>query len=395
MVLIEKLKTTNPLPQIGLVDLLHKDNTLGQNMLGLYPSTHLLKPFIESQLNGIAVGSKYGTTGIDINILLLEKPNFIVETTFRDLKSLPYTKQVRLLKEHTIILTDLEEGGAFYGHLDECLISYLKKLNVIPKKIISVTSGFNQISNSSLNIHCVYLPIWPVFAILANDFYVKLVFDQQFKNNQRSLLSTNIKKFGIFPNKKPRPHRVTLLAELEHRNILNKFDWSLLYSEKPLGDENDYGNFIKSPNNFRFNSTIKEHTNIKIEKFLKNHQLPKLFTDSKHNVYGDCLGPAESWFGKYNYYISAETYIHPHPTSFGNVGFLTEKTFKAFCIGSKPFIMGLPGSEEQLRKLGFKVEDQGFDNLSGIERSNSICDILEGFRQLQNVIIAMSFITLI
>lgn len=377
MISIEKLKSSLPQPQIGLVDLLHKDNTKGKNMLGIYVSTHLLKSYVEQELKDISIGSIYGIDGIDINILLLDKPNIVVETTFKDLKLLPYTKQVRLLKEHVIILTDFEEGGSFYGHMDECLISYLTKLNIIPKKIISITSGFNQTSYTDLNIHCVYIPIWPIFTALSNEFYIKMVFDENFrKEQQASLINTN-KKFGIYPNKKPRLHRVNLLAELENRNILNKFDWSLVYSKEPLGTENDYGDFLKSPNNFRFNDLIEEYTNDKIEKFLSSYEFPRVFVDSKHKTFGDSIGPAESWFGKYNYYISAETYVHPNEISFGTLGFLTEKTFKSLCIGSHPFILGVPGSEEQLRKIGFKLIDYGYDQLRGNERITAICDVIE------------------
>lgn len=374
MILIEKLKTHNPRPQIGLVDLLHNDNTLTRNMLGIYPATHLLKSYIENQLKNISIGCMYGSTGIDINTLLVEKPDIIIETSYRDLKMLPFAKKVRLLEQFTVMLTDFEESGAIYGCMDDCLISYLNKLNITPKQIISVTGGFNQVSYNDLNIHCLYIPIWVIFTILANKFYINLVFDRSFKEQQRTLLSYSSKKFGLFPNRKPRLPRVSLLAELEHKDLLNLFDWSLVYSKEELGNKIDYGHFI---NNFESNSIIEKNSNDKIKSFLSNHSFPKVFVDSKHETTGDCVGPADAWFGKYKYYVSAETCVYPGQISFGTLGDLTEKTFKAMCIGAYPFVLGVPGSEDQLRGLGFRINDYGYDNLLGYERIVAICNIIE------------------
>lgn len=378
MIYIEQLKSSNPKPPISLVDLLHKDNTLGNNLLGIYPATHLLKKFINEKLYSISIGSKYGAAGVDINDILVTPQNLIIETNFKQLKALPATKQIRLLKQYCVILTDLEEGGATYGHMDECLVSYLKKLSIIPKRIISVSSGFNQTSRPDLNIECVYIPIWPIFTILANEFYYNMMFDAELKAHRRILLEQPNKKFGLFPNKKPRFHRVSLLAELNHRDLLKQFDWSLIYSKSPLGNENDYGDFIKSPNNFRFNDTIEEYSNSKTSKFLNQYEFPRVFLDSKHKTFGDSIGPAEQWFSNYKFYISTETYTQEHETSFGSVGFITEKTFKAFCIGSYPFILGVPGSVNAVNKIGFKVYDHGYDQIENTyERMLAVCNAVE------------------
>lgn len=377
MIQIEKLKSSNPAPQISLVDLIHKDNTLGQNILGIYPATHLLKSFIEAGLENITIGSKHGTDGIDINLLLAEKQDFIIETTLNDLMFLPHTKQIRLLKEYTVILTDLEEGGAIYGFMGGCLIDYIKKLKIIPKQIISVTSGFNQQSYLELNIHSVYLPVWPIFTVLSEKFYSDLVFNNILKQEKLDLLDQSKLKFGLFPNKKPRFHRVKTLAELHYRELLQQFDWSLVYSSVPLGTKDDIGNFIKSPNNFQFNNTLEEYIDDKIKSFLSHYSFPRVLEDSKHKVFGDSIGPAESWFGKYEYYISAETYHVPHKTSLGTLGFITEKTFKAMCIGAYPFVIGLPNVEKKTMELGFKLKDYGYDESIGHERILAVCDAIE------------------
>jgi len=377
MVHIEKLQSHLDKPHLTLVDLLHKDNTDSANYLGIYPATHLLKPYINTKLDNIAIGETYGYRGISINELLAENKNIIVETTYQDLLGLPKVKQVRLLTNYTVILSDLEEGGSFFGHMGPCLLGHIRKLGIVPKKIYSLNAGLYQHDCPELNIQSIYICCWAAFPVLAESYYTNLLFNEEAKQEAQKKIASNNKTFGLYLNKKPRYNRVKCLAELDKRGILDKFDWTLLYSAEPLGNENDYGNFIKSPNNFRFNKQLNlygdEHMNV----FLQKYKFPRLMSDSKQSTYGDCLGPAPSWLGKYKYYISNETYTTCIPTSLGTTGFLTEKTFKAMCIGAYPFVIGTPGSEKKLSSLGFQLLPQDYDSLAGGERVSAVCEIIE------------------
>lgn len=377
MVYIEKLQTKFEKPHLTLVDLLHKNNTDAANYLGIYPATHLLKPYVIKKLPKISVGAIYGFCGAPINDLLVEIKDIVVETTYQDLLALPTVKQIKLLTNYTIILSDLEEGGAFLGFMGPCLIEHIKNLGIVPKKIYSLNAGINQQDYPELNIESVYICSWAVFTMLNDQYFIDILFNDANKQQAIQKIKSKDKTFGLCLNKKPRYNRVKCLAELDQRNLLQYFDWTLLYSKHPLGTENDYGNFIKSPNNFRFNQQLESNGDDSMHKFLKTHSLPKLMSDSKQEIFGDSIGPSPSWVGKYKYYISNETYSNYISTSLGSVGFITEKTFKAMCIGAYPFIIGVPGSEKKLLDLGFKLKSYPHDQLEGRERIISVCETIE------------------
>jgi hypothetical protein len=63
----------------------------------------------------------------------------------------------------------------------------------------------------------------------------------------------------------------------------------------------------------------------------------------------------------------------------GNVGFLTEKTFKAMCIGAYPFVVGVAGSENKLKELGFMLLDNTYDMHIGNQRIIGVIDAVEHF----------------
>lgn len=373
MVRIEKLKSIFNKSCFTLCDLLYKDNNDGKNYLGLYPSTHLLEPYIKQQLTDVKIGELYGYEGIDINTVLTIKRDIIIETSYLDLYSLPKAKQKILLENYVVIINDLEEGGAVFGYMGPCIIEHIKSLNIIPRKIYALTSGFLQHDYPDLNIKSIYVPAWAAFCMLSNKITIETVFERSKKEAAINQILNKDKKFGLCLNKKPRIHRVELLAELEHRSLLHHMDWTLVYHNDTasLGKLHD---FINSPSNFQYNDKIQATNNIKIHKFLSSYSFPRVLKNSKHATFGDTIGPADAWLGHYNYYISTETYVDLFKTSLGTTGFVTEKTFKSFSIGAYPFVLGIPNIEKQLRNMGFALEENKYDLLSGKERVEGLCN---------------------
>lgn len=379
MTTIERLQSSFKKPFLTLCDLIHRDNTVGNNFMWLYPATHLLKSYVEKKLENVTVGKHFGWEGINIDELLANTYDFVIELTYHELVELPVRQQIVLLKEYTVVISELEEGGAGFGKFNKCLIKHISDLGILPKKIFCLTSGYDQKDLPELNITSVYIPVWALMAVTCDTFYTDIIFNHDSKELALRNIADNNKTFGICLNKKPRYHRVKMLAELHKRGLLNSIDWSLIYhTESPGGRP---GEFINNPNNFRFSRIVKQTDDEDISRFLGAYTFPKYMTDYKHATMGDSIGPSPTWLGKYKYYIGNETYVEAEDTSLGTTRFLTEKTFKPMCMGSYPFINGLPGAEKHAVELGFKLYDYGHDQLSGTERILAICDIVDQCRR--------------
>lgn len=375
MTTIERLQSSFKKPFLTLCDLIHKDNTLANNFLWLYPASHLLRPYVEKKLENVTVGKYYGWQGIDIDQLLAGNFDFVIELTYHELLNLPTAKQIKLLVNYTVILTDLEEGGAGFGKFNKCLIKHIDDLCIIPKKIFCLTSGYDQKDLPSLNIISVYIPMWIIIATTCDPFYTDIIFNKESKSSALECIENNAKTFGICLNKKPRYHRVKMLAELHRRGLLDHFDWSLIYhTESPGGRP---GEFMNNPNNFRHSRIVKKAEDADMQIFLESYAFPKYMTDFKHGTMGDAACPSPTWLGKYRYYITNETYSNVEQVSLGTTSFLTEKSFKPMCMGAYPFINGIPGAEQHAIDLGFKLYDYGYDSLTGSERIHAICDVLD------------------
>lgn len=375
MIYVERLRSKFKKPFLTLCDLINKDNTKGDNFLWMYPASHLLKSFVDKKLEGVAIGKQFGALGVDIIQLFAEHQNCIVELTYLELLDLSPTFQRKLLSDYAVIISDLEEGGASFGKFNKCLINHISSLGIIPKKIYCLTSGYDQQDFKKLNITSIYIPVWAVIAVTCDPYYTDIIFDQSKKDAALTKIVNDDKKLAICLNKKPRYHRVKMLAELYKRNLLDSIDWSLIYHRESPGGRP--GEFINNPNNFRFSKIIKELPDEDINVFLKSYQFPKHMHDYKHATMGDSIGPSPTWLGKYKFYIGNETYADAENTSFGTTRFLTEKTFKPMCMGAYPLLNGIPGIVDHAAKLGFKFCDYSYDNLAGDQRISIICDILE------------------
>ena len=399
MIYIERLESITKLSKITLCDILHRDNTPGKNYVRLSFNATSLTPYVEEKLNNVSIGSKFGHKGINILQLLASPHDLIIETTFLDIILLPKSQQKLLLKNYTIILNEFEEGGSYYKVLGPCLIEHIKSLDIIPKKIFSLTSGIFQYDYPELNIKSIHFSAWTFFTIFSEDFYINLIFDQTLKQNAINKIISSNKKFGVCLNRKPKLNRLKLLADLDRKDLLQYFDWTLTYTDIPFGDEDEYVHFFKTPKNYRYENGKKDETIEAIKYFSSRYKMPKMIDETRSLRFRDCVGPDESWIGKYNYYVSTETYTDYAETSLGSVGFITEKTFKSFCIGAYPFVTGLPNYEKHLIDLGFKLNSYAYDNLSGIERSTAIVNEIESAiklpheSQLEKVIHNFNLIT--
>jgi hypothetical protein len=399
MIYIERLESKINHTKLTFCDILHKDNTSGKNHLRLSFDARSLTPYVEEKLNGVSIGSKFGYKGIGILQLLASPHDLIIETSFLDLILLTKSHQKLLLKNYTIIINDFEEGGGYHKLLGPCLIEHIKSLDIIPKRIFSVTSGIFQHDYPELNIKSIYFCAWPFITIFSEQFYINLIFDQTLKQTAIDKIKSSNKKFGLCLNRKPKLNRLKLLADLDSKNLLQHFDWTLTYTDISFGDEDDYIHFIKTPENYRYEEGYKSQTIEAIKYFSSRYKMPKLIDETRDLKFRDCVGPDESWIGKYNYYISTETYTDYAETSLGPAGFITEKTIKSFCIGAYPFIAGLPNYEKHLMDLGFKLNSYDYDSLSGMERVTSIVDEIESAiklppnTQLEKVIHNFNLIT--
>ena len=87
-----------------------------------------------ANLSGVTLGKYFGTTGIDINMLLLgniDIENLVLEISIDILNSLPSSKLKKLLENYIVIFNDFDEGGNFYGK--DSLKTILATQNIKPK----------------------------------------------------------------------------------------------------------------------------------------------------------------------------------------------------------------------------------------------------------------------
>jgi len=305
-----------------------------------YLRNEVLTSDVMSGLNNICLGKYYGTNGIDIDVLLIEGSpieNLVVEISpehFRLLVKSKY-KLKALLENYTVILNDFEECGTLFGLNNPTLVEFLTKFNIVPKQLFLVGGCFDMHDYSELNIIKIQFDYWLLYTALTNEFYSNAIFDNNYKQSMIDKLDNQPKEFCLIPTFKPRTPRIKLLSYLEKIQVLDSCDWSCGYNLAKID---------------RIDKLGKEEI-----QFLSRHNFPKLFKNIEIDL-GPRSVPQTNWFNKYNYYVSAETYMgDEYGNEMGNIGFISEKTYKSFMIGAAPIIYGPPKSNEYLNKLGFKT----------------------------------------
>lgn len=319
-----------------------------------YLNTNILTSALLSKLTNVTLGKYYGTTGVDIDHLIIGNvavQNLVVEICTDHLSYYPVKKLKILLENHTVILNDFEEGGNLYN-LDRLnLVKFLTARNIKPKQLFLVGGVFQQTDYPALNIHKIQYDYWLIVTATISDFFNKALDDYSFKQSMLDRLEQPPDKFCLMPIFKPRQHRLELLTHLDSIGILDLCDWSLAYNYSRTIDR--YNSMIVDIN------TMPDH----VKQFLSSdkYSFPKLLPDL-NTEWGDIIAPNPIHFNKYKYFISAETHLgHELGNELGGCGFITEKTFKCFLIGSSPIIYGPSRSASYLNTLGFKTSCPDID----------------------------------
>lgn len=312
----------------------------------IYLRNEILTPDLLPKLNNVCLGKHYGIDGIDIDILLIEGSpieNLVIEISpehFRLLVKSKY-KLKALLENYTVILNDFEECGTLFGFNNPTLVEFLSKFNILPKQLFLVGGCFDMHDYPQLNIFKIQFDYWLICTALTNDFYSNAIFDINYKQSMLDELDNQPKEFCLIPTLKPKLPRIKLLSYLEKLQVLDKCEWSCGYN-------------LVVPNLRTKIDKVNELGKEDIQ-FLARHNFPKLFKNIEIGL-GPRSVPQTTWFNRYNYYVSAETYMGDEYTNeMGNIGFISEKTYKSFMIGAAPIIYGPPKSNSYLNKLGFKT----------------------------------------
>ncbi len=313
-----------------------------------YSKMDQLYPYLKSKLKQVELGKFFGPEGVDIDILLSDRSlpkNLAIEISLDHINQLPKKKIKLLLENFAIILCDFDEGGNLFGPSGPQLVSILSEYNIKPKQIFLVGGCFDMQDCLDLNIHKVNFDYWLIASIILDNKFSPALFDLSFKESVLQQLEKVPNQFCIAPVLKPRVNRLQLLSELDKNQILDKCNWSLGYNMK-RSDRFFY-------NKYDFSGLSTEEQN-NISNFLNKYTFPKLLKN-ECNEFVDVITGSE-WFNQYKFYLSMETYIgNEYSHCFGPHGFITEKTYKSFIIGSNPIIYGPTGSAEYLKNMGFRV----------------------------------------
>lgn len=297
-------------------------------------------------LSGVSLGKHFGTTGINIDLLLTDNiciDNLVVEISIDTINSIPNVKLKKLLENYIVILNDFDEGGNFYGHTN--LVDFLTQRNIKPKLLFFVGGCFQQLDYPSLNIFKIVFDFWLLATVLSNKFFYSAVFDKNKKQDFLSQLDSVPEHFCALPVLKPRAHRIKLLSALDKSNLLEHCDWSLGLELNSV-EHDMYDNF-----------NIDKYVDtsiLDIKNFLSKYKFPRLMPGNFKTV-ADISSPNPEWFNKYKYYISTETYLG-NDSVIGKNTFITEKTYKSFLVGSSPIIHADNSASAYLNSLGFKCD---------------------------------------
>lgn len=320
---------------------------------GPYINSEKLSNAVFQQTPNVSLGKYFGLDGIDIDALLLngsEIENLVVELSPDHFKLLIQSKNrlKLLLENYSVLISDFEESGTLFGINNPTIVEILSNLNIKPKQLFLAGGCFAMQDYPKLNIFKIQFDYWLSATSLSNDFYSNAIFDNTYKQTMLDKLDNEPSNFCIIPIFKPRLPRLKLLTYLDSIDVLNKCDWSCGYSLT----EHVFSYKPKNPDKLTNEET----------KFLLKYEFPKLFNNLE-NSWSSMCSPETEWFNKYKFYVSAETYMGDEvKNEMGSMGFMSEKTYKSFLIGSTPIVYGAKNSDAYLKSLGFKTASYEIDN---------------------------------
>ena len=383
MIVIEKIATdfvaqnSNP----GIIDMFLGPSSDTYNMGWLYKNIKNMcgESFIsQTHAKGIAVGKLFGINGISCEKLLassLDYEHVVFEISDREFVKLPKYYAKSLLKKCNVLIYDYIEGGSFFG---TGLIQTIEALDVKPKNLYLHTSGYNFKETSIPN--CTVLPTANIFAlIIAQSVEERTLNVKEAGVLFHSILdirdSNEFKYHAFLSVRKPRESRVKMIADLHAEKVLDDCLWSMAWSKK---DGYLKYEFNDTPNIKTHQDTAKKLDDKNIKKFLKTYEkkLPRSLPDLPSRL-EDVATNNWMWGKDVRWGVSLETFtLKEHPAYINSQGFLTEKTFRLLLNGITPLVLSAAGADAELRRIGFRIPDFGWDDLSGGERRKAITDFI-------------------
>lgn len=321
---------------------------------------------------GISIGKQYGLHGIHYKKLILgnKYKNTVIEITPTVLCSLSPKVAKFIIENYTVIFSDIPESGLRFMHLD--IIKKIAVGDIKPRQVYILGSDYTDYSFDNVNVKYVNVNIWPLIVVCQDSILSQCTWDLQVRQQVIKQIEQTSKHFAISLNKKPRPHRVELLAQLDNKNLLHHVAWSLYFKEYPGGSQSVIGQWKNNLLNI-----INDQTNCHIHNFLKKYPLPRKI-DCVEKICKGLNAPLSSeYIGKFNWNIVTETYNDFIDTPFGLYSHITEKSYKSFYMGAMPMIVGTAGIEQHLRNQGFWLPNNNYDHLNGRERVNAVVDAVE------------------
>lgn len=363
----------------GLVDTFLSDNKNDFYLSFWNKDCNILGNTITAQLKqyNIFLGRKFGITGASIYQAILDNTNTVYEISDADISILPAPLLKQFLTNCTVLIHDYNEGGSFICGKNNLLV-WLEKLNFVPKKIYLHTSNYNFKDTNLKNV--VVLPHSDMFAIYTACSIPELV-DDQIKRQARLDALDSIRSYNNFQyhamvyNRKPRYHRVRLLAELDTLNILDQCFWTLAWNKEGDIIENDW---IKSPNVLRHQTAIANKSVKTVNEFLDKYMdtLPKVLPNAPCKDLSGSRYIDLTWSEKVKWGTAVEVFNYTNSDYPNPQGFLSEKTWRHFLLGIPPLIISASGANTSLKKLGIQIVDAVDDTLEGDQRVQTIAKFL-------------------
>jgi len=379
MTIIEKI-TVDFIPEAsnpGLIDMFLAPGNDRYNMGWFYKNFHSLYAdefLIQAERKGIAFGKVFGIQGIPITQLLSasdEYQHMVFEISDRDFIRLPKHYAKKLLTACNVLITEYIEGGSFFG--TNCL-QIIKNLGVTPLNLFLHTSNYNF---KEIDIpNCTVLPTANLFALIIAQSVPEIYRDKEHTKILHHMITTerskNEFKYHAFLSvRKPRESRIKLIADLHVKKVLTDCLWSMAWSRKDGYLKYEFNN---TPNIKTHQDHAKRTTDKSIKSFLRKYEkaLPKSLPDLPPS-FEDMATNNWMWATECRWGVSLETFtLKEHPEYINPMGFLTEKTFRLLLNGITPLILGSAGADQELRRIGFRIPDFGWDELSGGKRREAV-----------------------
>ena len=300
--------------------------------------------------NNIEVATKFGTKGITLKALLdswfvgietgdLSKYNeynkYYYEIPFVIFKQYKFKEQNHLLRHFNLIITCFN-----HNHLLTEKLIHSKKYNkfTFVKNCVFLSSGYLKIEENTDNkrYNTINFPM-SLLSVVS-----KAVAEKQIQEKEEY----NHNKLALVPVHKPRYHRIKVLNTLEKNNLLEECDWSCVYNAGVTNKLGFNGLNTSTAKHPHMEDLKDSNTNVFLSKY--KNSLPKVLPNIKNETMSDVLIFPKSYFGKYKWCISLESYEeHVH---------CSEKTFKGFLIGAGVIVLPSKEHYNLLESYGFKLQ---------------------------------------